>query len=348
MNLSIRLALVALACAGPAGAAAPEPAKPLFASDEIIRITIRGPVDTIAKAAEESQASYPGTLTVAGTTEALPIQLAQRGITRRKGDVCQFPPLRVTFSQPPNAGSLFAGQRRLKLVTHCRASEGFQQYVLMEYATYRLYNQLTPMSFRARFATIDYVDDRGKPIISRVGFFLEDIDDVARRSGMREAKVGERIPVTRLSPSDSGRVGVFEYMIGNLDWAMQAGPPGTNCCHNAPLIGESGGSSSLLVPVPYDWDFSGLVDTPYATPPDSVRVTNVRQRRYRGFCRHNAEARAAITNVRARQAPLLATFASVPGMDPRTVKKATAYLGGFFADIATDASAEAKLLKTCL
>ena len=348
MTFAFRLALMLLAVSSSASAAAPEPAKPLFASDEMIRITISGPVDTIAKAAEESQATYPGTLTVAGTSEALPIQLAQRGITRRKGDVCQFPPLRVTFTQLPPAGSLFAGQQRLKLVTHCRASEGFQQYVLMEYATYKLYNQLTPLSFRTRLAKIDYIDAAGRPITSRIGFFLEQIDDVARRNGMREAKVGARIPVLRLRPADSGRVGMFEYMIGNLDWAMQAGPPGDNCCHNAPLIGESGGSSPLLVPVPYDWDFSGLVDTPYATAPDSINVTSVRQRRYRGFCRHNAEARAAITDARARQAPLMATFAAVPGMDPRTVKKATAYLDGFFADIATDANAEAKLIKTCL
>ena len=342
----IRSWLIAVAILGstaPVGAA--EPAKLLFASDEMIRITVRGPVDTIAKAAEESQASYPGTVTVAGTSEALPVQLAQRGITRRKGDVCQFPPLRVTFTAPPPAGSLFAGQRRLKLVTHCRASEGFQQYVLMEFATYRLYNQLTPMSFRARLAQIDYVGDSGKPIISRVGFFLEDIDDVARRNGMREAKVGARIPVASLSAADSGRVGVFEYMIGNLDWAMQAGPPGDNCCHNNPLIGPG---PAGLVPVPYDWDFSGLVDTPYATAPDSINVTSVRQRRYRGFCRHNQEARAAITAVRAQQAPLMATFTAVPGMDGRTAKKAMTYLGGFFADIAIDANAEAKLIKTCL
>lgn len=348
MKLVIGLALAALALSAPTAAAAPEPAKPLFASDEMIRITIRGPVDTIAKAAEESQASYPGVLTVAGTSEGLPIQLAQRGITRRKSDVCQFPPLRVTFNQPPPAGSLFAGQRRLKLVTHCRASAGFQQYVLMEYATYRLYNQLTPMSFRARLAMVDYVDASGRPIISRVGFFLEDIDDVARRNGMREARVGSRIPVTQLSPVDSGRVGVFEYMIGNLDWAMQAGPAGDNCCHNSLLIGASGGASPTLVPVPYDWDFSGLVDTPYAVAPDSIKVSSVRQRRYRGFCRHNGEARAAIADVRARQAPLMATFASVPGIESRTARKATAYLGGFFADIATDAGAEAKLIKTCL
>jgi hypothetical protein len=348
MKLSIGLALGAFVLTGPATAAPPEPAKPLFASDDVIRITIRGPVDTIAKASEASQVNYPGTLTVAGTSEALPIQLAQRGITRRKNDVCQFPPLRVTFTQPPAASSLFAGQRRLKLVTHCRAAENFQQFLLMEYATYRLYNQLTPRSFRARLAKIDYVDDGGRPITSRAGFFLEDIRDVARRNGMDEAKVGTRIPVARLSPADAGRVGVFEYMIGNLDWAMQAGPPGSNCCHNNPLIGDNGSAAAMLVPVPYDWDFSGLVDAPYSSAPDSIAVSSVRQRRYRGFCRHNGEARAAIAASRSMQAPLMATFASVPGMDPRTVKKATAYLGGFFADIATDASAEAKLLKTCL
>ena len=103
MRLALRLALMVLAVSSSASAATPEPAKPLFASDEIIRITINGPVDTIAKAPEESQATYPGTLTVAGTSEALAVQLAQRGITRRKGDVCQFPPLRVVFSsrRPP-------------------------------------------------------------------------------------------------------------------------------------------------------------------------------------------------------------------------------------------------------
>ena len=345
MKRAFGLILAALAVVTSAPVVAAEPAKSLFASDEMIRITIRGPVDTIAKAEEDSNASYPGTVTVAGTPEALPVQLAQRGITRRKGDVCQFPPLRVTFTSPPPAGSLFAGQRRLKLVTHCRASEGFQQYVLMEYATYRLYNQLTPLSLRARLAMVDYVDASGRPIISRVGFFLEQVDDAARRNGLREAKMGPRIPVTSLSAVDSGRVGVFEYMIGNLDWAMQAGPPGDDCCHNNPLVGPG---PTGLIPVPYDWDFSGLVDTPYATAPDQVNVTSVRQRRYRGFCRHNAEARAAVAAIRAQQGPLMATFAAVPGMDPKTAKKAAGYLGGFFADLATDAGIEAKLLKTCL
>ncbi|MEO6580917.1 MAG: hypothetical protein ABIN83_07170 [Sphingomicrobium sp.] len=349
MKLATRFALALLALAGaPLEAAAPEPAKPLFASDEIIRITIRGPIDALSRGGPDSRATVAGTIGVNGTQDVLPIQLALRGITRRQRDVCQFPPLRVVFNQPPPAGSLFANQRKLKLVTHCRAAESFQNYLLLEYGTYKLYNQLTPMSFRARLAQIDYVNDPGRPITSRVGFFLEDIDDVGRRNGMREAKVGERIPVGQLSRPDAARVGVFQYMIANLDWAMQAGPPGDSCCHNSPLIGRTGASSSTFYPVPYDWDFSGLVNAPYAVPPDAVDVSSVRQRRYRGFCRHNAEAKVVIAQMRSMQGPLLATFASVPGLSPQLAKKATNFLGGFFVDIATDASAEAKLLKTCL
>ena len=349
MNTATRLVLAALALAAtPLAAAPPEPAKPLFASDDQIHITIRGPIDVLARGGPDSRNNVTGTIAVNGTQDVLPIELALRGITRRERDVCQFPPLRVVFNQPPPAGSLFAGQRKLKLVTHCRPAESFQNYVLLEYGTYKIYNQLTPMSFRARLAQVDYVTADGRSITSRVGFFLEQIDDVGRRNGMREAKVGERIPVAQLSPPDAARTGLFEYMVGNLDWAMQAGPAGDACCHNSPLIGPTGASSATLYPVPYDWDFSGLVDTPYAVPPDALNVSSVRQRRYRGFCRHNAEARVEIARMRSMQAPLMATFSTVPGLDPRVTKKATNYLAGFFADIASDATVEAKLLKTCL
>ncbi len=349
MRTALRFALAALAlAAAPLRAAAPEAAKPLFASDEVIHITIRGPVDVLSRGGPDSRSTAQATIGVNGTQDVLPVQLALRGITRRQRDVCQFPPLRVVFNQPPPAGSLFAGQRKLKLVTHCRSAEAFQNYLMLEYGTYKLYNQLTPMSFRARLAQVDYVTDSGTPIISRIGFFLEEIDDVGRRNGMREAKVGERIPVSQLSRPDAARVGLFEYMVGNLDWAMQAGPAGDACCHNSPLIGPEAAASATLYPVPYDWDFSGLVDTPYAVAPDAINVSSVRQRRYRGFCRHNAEARIEIARLRSMQGQLMANYATIPGLDPKMEKKASNYLGGFFADIATDAGSEAKLLKTCL
>jgi hypothetical protein len=241
---------------------------------------------------------------------------------------------------------MFAGQRRLKLVTHCRPAEGHQQYVLLEYAVYRLYNQLTPYSFRARLAQVDYVEDNGKPVTSRLGFFLEDLGDVARRNGMSEAQVGARIPVTSLSPADAARFAVFEYLISNLDWAMQAGPAGDSCCHNSRLVSAAG--AAPFTTVPYDFDYSGFVDAPYAVPPEGINVTSVKSRFYRGFCRHNAEALRAAADIRAQHAALIGILAQIPQLKEGTQRKAGAYLERSLADIATDQAVTTNLLKTCV
>jgi len=328
----------AVAFASSASAQTAGPATSLFASDQPIQITIKGPISALAS--KRSTGNQPGTLAHAGAS--YPISLSPRGITRLKKDVCQFPPLRVEFPQRPPAGSMFDGQRRLKLVTHCRGSADFQQKVLLEYAAYRLYNLLTPLSFRARLANIDYVDDSGKPVVSRVGFFIEDIDDVARRNGMVKPNTPDRIPATYLDPLGSARFAVFNYMIGNLDWSMRAGPAGEGCCHNGRLLGASH-AAARLTPVPYDFDFSGLVDAPYATPPEGIEVNNVRQRLYRGYCAHNPNAAALASNMSARRAELVGLLASIPGLEERTRAKAAAYLDGFFKDVASG-----RLLKTCV
>ena len=332
------LGALALAFAGSAAAQTAGPVTPLFSSDAPIQITIEGPISALAS--KRTTGNRPGTLTHAGV--AHPITLSPRGITRLKKDVCQFPPLRVEFPQPPPAGSLFQGQRRLKLVTHCRSGSDFQQKVLLEYSAYRLYNLLTPLSFRARLANIDYVDDNGKPYVSRVGFFIEDIDDVARRNGMVKPHTPDRIPATYLEPRGSGRFAVFSYMIGNLDWSMRAGPVGEGCCHNGRLLAPSQ-SAARMTPVPYDFDFSGLVDAPYAEPPEEIGVSSVRQRAYRGYCMHQAEAAAAASELSRRRGEVLGLYATIPGMDERTRARAVSYLQGFFADVDSG-----KIFKTCV
>ena len=337
INLAIGLLAVA------SGASAAAPGTPLFASDELLRITIRGPIKEVSSSDSRSTVV---SATLSNGAESLPVRLSPRGITRLRKETCQFAPLRVDFIGAPPPSSLFAGQRRLKLVTHCRPSEAHQQYLLLEYATYKLYSQMTPLSFGARLAQIDYVEDNGRPLTSRYGFFIEDLGDVARRNGMGEARVGARIPVTTLTAADAGRFAIFQYLISNLDWAMQAGPAGDNCCHNSRLIQASGSPS--MTTVPYDFDYSGFVDAPYAVPPESIRVSSVKVRRYRGFCRHNAEALAAARQAYAMRPQLLATLAATPGLDAKTVRKASAFLDRGFADIASDDAVRDKLLKTCV
>src|SRR5207253_3783101 len=257
-------------------------------------IVIQAPVASLAHN-RENKTAIAGTLTDP-SGQNLPISLALRGITRRTSEVCDFPPLRVDFTAPPPPTSLFAGQKKLKLVTHCRNSASFQQYVLLEYAAYRMFNLLSPRSFRVRLANIDYRDANGRPIVSRVGYFLEDLSDVARRNGMKVVHAGERIPVEYLSPPDAGRYALFQHMLSNHDWSMRAGPVGKDCCHNAELIGLA--APGQAIPVPYDFDFSGYVNAPYATAPAELTITDVRQRFYRGYCIHNNGALAAARQMR--------------------------------------------------
>jgi hypothetical protein len=232
----------------------------------------------------------------------------------------------VQFPGRVPEGTLFARQSRLKLVTHCQQSAGFQQKVLLEYAAYRLYNALTPHSFRARLATIDYVDASGRPHATRVGFFIEDVDDVAHRNGLVEATSSDRVPLARIEPTAGARFALFNYLIGNLDWSMRAGPAGETCCHNGRLIAASKDLSAVATPIPYDFDFSGLVDAPYATPPEGFNLRSVRQRRYRGYCAHGERASAVAVEITSRRAELIGLLSTVPGLEERTRARAAAYL----------------------
>jgi hypothetical protein len=331
----------------PAAAVADHKVTPLFAGHDMIHVVVEAPIGRLISDRSAASAPVEGTLLVDGEPAPIPIRLSLRGITRRKSETCAFPPIRVDILEPPPEGSLFAGQKKLKLVSPCRAGSAYQQYVFLEYSAYLMYNKVTPLSYNARLASIDYRDARGKPITSRTGYFLENEKDLARRNGLREAAVGDRISLSQLRPRDSARHAIFEYMIGNIDWSQAAAPAGAGCCHNTKLLGEKQASNGL-VPIPYDFDETGLVDPPYAAPPEGADITDVSTRQYRGYCAFNAEALAAAGDFRDHQADILAVLDDLPQLDPGPRRKAGAYLARFFADIATDQAVSAKLLRTCL
>ena len=351
MCLALRIALAAatfamLCWANPVCAA--DGPKPLFAGDEVLSLTLTGPLETMSR--DPGAKPVSAVLKVRGTTpETLPVSVSVRGITRRKQEVCAFPPLRVEFTEEPGPASIFKGQRHLKLVTQCQRTSDYQQYLLLEYAAYRLYRALTPDSFNARLARIDYAFKEGHAPSTRLGFFIEDFADVAKRNGQEWLRGVGRISASQLDAPAAARYAVFEYMISNLDWAMTAGPAGTDCCHNARLMGAEGatGTSTGLIPVPYDFDFSGLVNPPYAAPPAGIPVANVKVRRYRGFCAHSEEAKALLAQISDRRAALLAILDETPQLEDRTRRNAARYLSDFFDEVGSP-SKVADLMKVCL
>ena len=335
---------MALAAAPLAAQDAPDKTTPLFSSDELLEVTLDGPFREIARRSETSTESHPATLVVAG--ERLAIEASARGISRRRKSTCSFPPLRIRFSAKPDETSLFHKQASIKLVTHCSDSARFEQIAMREFATYRLYNILTPESLKVRLARITYREG-DKIITTRLGFFIEDGDDAARRLGMKEVDIGN-IRISALNRDDAARYSLFQYMIGNTDWAMDAGPDPTDCCHNSRLFGTAKDAKSDLTPIPYDFDNAGIVDAPYAVPSEKLRIRDVKMRVYRGYCAFNGGLAAEIARFRAARPALEAELARIPQLEERTAQSMKRYLGGFFDGIASDEDGAEKLAGKCL
>ncbi|WP_260482332.1 hypothetical protein [Sphingomicrobium flavum] len=325
--------------------ASPASARPLFEESAPIEVTIRAPLKEYRTGSKASNEAFPATIEAGGLSHA--ITLGRRGKSRQQDDICDFVPLRVRFTQAPADGSIFHKQKSLKLVSHCRSGAKFQQHLLREYSAYRLYNVLTDRSLKVRLARINYHDGNdAKPDITSYGFFIEDIDDAAKRLDMKEIDVSG-VRRDALSPSDSARYALFQYMIGNTDWSTRYGPEGEYCCHNSKLIGATKETRTGLIPVPYDFDMSGWVDAPYAVPNDSLPIRNVRQRLYRGYCVWNGELPAMLAAFRSQRAALEAEIEGVPGMDEKTKRALLSYLIGYFEDLATPDGLEKELVKDC-
>jgi hypothetical protein len=340
---SVLAAAIPLLLAIAAGAQEPGEDTPLFREDSVLEVTLSGPIRQIANRAASSVTPYPATMEAAG--ETLAIELSARGLSRRERRNCRFPPLRIAISGNPGETSLFDHQGQIKLVTHCNPAPGNEQYVLREYLAYRLYNLITPESFRARLLRVTYVD-QGQHFATRWGFFIEDGDDAARRLGLRELEV-EGIEASRLSPRAAARVALFQYLIGNTDWDVTSGPEGTQCCHNSRLAAGTQDAFGDIIALPYDFDNSGLVSAPYAVPSPTLPINSVRQRLYRGYCSHNALVIEQAEGFRQARHSMEAEIRQTPGLQDSTRRTLLQYVDRFFADIASPAAIERNLLSHC-
>ncbi|WP_265530362.1 hypothetical protein [Sphingomicrobium marinum] len=318
--------------------------QPLFESDAVLNVTIAGPFSRLVRRAKRNPEPYAVRVTVNGIVHDGTIEA--RGLTRRVGGFCTFPPLRLRFPTKPDGASPFAGQNELKMVTHCQDKGNYEQVMLREYAAYRLYNVMTDESLRVRLANIRYENESGSEVATRMGFFIEDIDAAADRLGGTEINL-PAIGSRWVGQQRAARYALFQYMIGNLDWSMFRGPQGRDCCHNSKVIGPDKQARQDLIPIPYDFDMSGWVDAPYAIAPEGLPVRNVRQRLYRGLCRYGPDTLTLAADLRGRRPEFTAAYRNVPGISDSTRRDLDRYLDDFFSDISTDAQVRDKVLDDC-
>jgi hypothetical protein len=285
--------------------------------------------------------TFPATVTYLdekGATITKALHVRNRGHARRQVTVCDFPPLRLEFGEEKIAKTMFDGQKDLKLGTHCRDVGEFEQYVLREYLAYRIFNLITPQSFRVRLAKVTYVDVVTKnTIVTRYGMFIEDDDDVARRMDGRIIDT-QNMMYRHFNPQSATWLGLFEYMIGNTDVSIVTQ-------HNVRTIETQSEGRAVI---PYDFDYAGLVDTTYAIPNKQLGLPSVRDRMYRGPCHTAAELGPYFDKLKMIKPQIMSMYDTLPDLSDGYRKKAKNYLEEFYKTISRPDEVKKELINGCV
>jgi hypothetical protein len=261
-------------------------AAPLFDSDEVLDVVIEAPIRDLERQRLKDP-QFTGTFRytdASGTEHALAIDVTTRGNSRL--EMCDYPPLRITFNPVDTQGTLFEGQRRLKLITQCMAGSRGAGWVHLEHGIYRAYNQITDYSYKTRKLNVTYREttSRGRDRV-QPAFILEPDKQLAKRLG-RERIRPPLVGPLQMSITETARNVLFQYLIGNTDFALKRGLKGESCCHNGRVYARPGAVDDWVT-VPYDFDYAGIINTKYAVPYEKLPIKRVRTRLYRGFCWHN-------------------------------------------------------------
>ena len=113
----------------------------------------------------------------------------------------------------------------------------------------------------------------------------------------------------------------FQYMIANTDWSA----PNS---HNMEILQLPG--HEKLVPIPYDFDYAGLVETDYAIPRSSIPIEEVTQRFFLGKYVTEEEALECAEYFLSRKKQIIQACRDFDLLEEKTRDSLVEFLSEFF------------------
>jgi hypothetical protein len=298
--------------------------KDLFESDEILSLSLKGNIRQLLNDRGEKPTYHPITLAYKNKDSNevnLPVQIKARGHFRKLKENCKYPPLQINFpADVDRLSSVFKGQKKLKLVMPCAGED----YIIREWLVYKIYNLITPKSFRARLVRIDLDDIKSKKQAAPFyGFLIEDEKHMAARN--KAIAVEEKLRPEQTKQDVFLTMAVFQFLIGNTDWSVQY-------LQNIKLLKTD--SFPQLITVPYDFDHCGIVNAPYAHPAEELLMKSVQERRYRGYCMTDLKVfEKPIALFNRLKIDIYNLFTKCSLLDAKNIRSITKYLDEFYATI---------------
>lgn len=294
----------------------------LLAKEEVAEITLVLDIDTLM-AKVKTNDYIKGEFRIDKKKEeqplALPVRIRPRGKFRRM--TCDFPPIKLKFKKDDLEANGLGKYNEFKLVTHCMEDEEVsKEMILREYLIYKLYNVLTPYSFRVQLVKVTYQHERRKSVkIKRWGILIEDLDDLAHRN---DSKIVSRmgIPLDSLHDNQEKIASTFQFMIGNCDWSYLM-------ARNTEFIKLQDGQ---IAPIPYDFDYAGVVNAPYARYDPTMGQTSIRDRVYLGYATSADDLRSIFSYFKTKKEALYQIINGCTQISKLAKKDMREYLDSFY------------------
>lgn len=289
---------------------------------ELVKAEIETDLDSLMNS-KKTETEVPATLTFedGGKMEQKwAITLQVRGKFRRR--TCQFPPLRLNFSKKDLNAKGMKTHNNLKLVVHCLDSEAGDEYVLREYLAYKLYQRLSPESYRVQLLRVKYKDSKKKKTFTHFAILMEDEDELAERLGGKVCEDCYNLPKEKFRSENVNMQDLFQYLIGNTDWSAPM-------ARNLKLMETS--KDGKFIMIPYDFDFSGFVSAPYASV-DAVTmgVKTVKERVFLGFAQSPEEMETTVKHYKYKEKELNDVIKKFKWISLESKEHLLEYLNSFY------------------
>ncbi len=263
------------------------------------------------------------------------LKVKPRGQMRRKN--CDFPPLKLRFPTEDPKNDSLEDAHELKVVMACHREKDSELLVLKEYMAYQLYNVLTEQSFQAKLAQVEFKDPKHRMMEwSATAFFIEPERCLATRMEGRPYKAASVRPGS-LDTAAYLQFAIFQFMIGNTDWWVYSR-------HNLKVIASK---KTMPIPVPYDFDYAGIVDAPYAQAAPDYHLGSVRDRYFLGPCYPEAAYLTAIERFKQKKAVLLRACRILNPIAPGIGQEMADYLTDFFTLLDDPRRVQKEIIRHC-
>lgn len=247
------------------------------------------------------------------------------GRLRARGDVrksvCRIPPVKFDFLKQELSKYNFAKADKLKFVFPCRDEEFDQEKLNIEFFAYQLYSLIDTNCVQANLINVKLVNEKDELDYQFKGIILEDEDAYALRNNAIIVGIDKKVISYALERNSFLKMLFFQFLIGNTDWSV------TNR-HNVFTVKKP--EIPRVIAIPYDFDYSGIVNQRYALPYEKLNIQSVKERHFMPYIIIDAEVVEMINFYKSIRGEVFSLIKNVDYLNEKSKSEISKYIDDFY------------------